>query len=129
MTGRLDRRGFLMLGGAALAATALAACSGGKPADLGTLGSIYRDRDSLERIGRAAAKAPGVERDADDLSRALAPSGSSSRWVRTAGEQAVRRHLDAAVAADFSHDRIVDVAGWQLPLTEARVAALVYVSR
>ena len=53
------------------------------------------------------------------------PTGSAAGLAH-ASAPALRTHLAAAVADDFAKDRIVNVAGWQLPLTEARIAALLY---
>jgi hypothetical protein len=38
-------------------------------------------------------------------------------------------HLRRAVDGDFARDRVVDIAGWQLSLTEARAAALLHLTR
>ncbi len=57
-----------------------------------------------------------------------APDGSATGLAK-ASASSLRDHLRAAIADDFARDRIVDVAGWRLPLTEARVAALVYQTR
>lgn len=129
--GAFDRRRFLALGAGAMATAVLAACSRGSsqpPVDLGALRALYPDTDDVAKIGKYAVKAPSVGNRRADIAAALSPSGSAVGLGR-ASEPALRSHLQKSVAADFAKNRVVDVAGWQLPLTEARVAALVYLSR
>jgi len=60
----------------------------------------------------------------------LAPRGSDrDRWLTDATADDLRRELGAAVVSNFGADPIVDVAGWQLSLTEARTAALFFLDR
>jgi hypothetical protein len=131
MNGPLDRRRFLMLGAAAVAAAALAACSRGSsqpPVDLGALRDLYPDTNGVQPVGKYAVKVPSVGNRRDDIAAELSPTGTAAGLSRTSAP-ALRSHLQQSVAADFAKNRVVDVAGWQLPLTEARVAALVYLSR
>ncbi len=127
----LDRRGFLALTGAALAGLALVACgsprAAGPNVDIGALRDLISGRDGIEQIGKYAVKARGIGNRPRDVAAALAPN-ASARWVGTAPRAAMRDHLRVQVADDFAENRIVSVAGWQLPLTEARIAALVYLS-
>jgi hypothetical protein len=132
MSAPLDRRAFLVCSGGALAVAALVACGGttssGPKIEIGALPDLFSDRATLERIGKYAVRAGGVGSRSRDVAAALAPNASAS-WIGSATAPAIREHLRTRIAEDFARDRIVDVAGWQLPLTEARVAALVYLSR
>ena len=131
MNGSLDRRRFLAWGGAALTGLVLAACAGqraaGPKVDIGSLPDLFADRAGMERIGKHAVKMHGIGNRPSSVAAALAPNGSA-QWVGSASAPAIRDHLRGRIADDFEHDRIIDVAGWQLPVTEARVAALVYLS-
>jgi len=129
--GPVDRRRFLALGAGAAAVAVLAACSRGSsqpPVDVGALHALYPDTDDIEKIGKYAVTVPTVGNRRADIAAALSPTGSSAGLGR-ATAPALQAHLRKSVAADFAKNRLVDVAGWQLPLTEARVAALVYLSR
>ncbi|MBM3673940.1 MAG: hypothetical protein FJW88_03130 [Actinobacteria bacterium] len=71
-----------------------------------------------------------VGRNPAGIARALAPRGSDrDRWLTDATADDLRRELGAAVVSNFGADPIVDVAGWQLSLTEARTAALFFLDR
>lgn len=127
MTGRITRRGFLGLGLGASLATLLGGCRGAaedRSVDLGALREVYDDRAALDALGRHAVTRAEVGDDARAVERALRPAGVGADWLRTSSPAEMRRDLRAAIDADFTAARIVDVAGWQLPVTEARVAAL-----
>ena len=131
MNGPLDRRRFLMLGAAAVAAAAFAACSRGSsqpPVDLGAFRDLYPDTNEVQQVGKYAVKVPSVGNRRDDIAAQLSPTGSAAGLARSS-TPALRDHLQKSVATDFAQNRVVSVAGWHLPLTEARVAALVYLSR
>jgi hypothetical protein len=142
----IDRRAFLglgaALGAAALVGPVVGAAAGGvvgpaRPAGaaagadgLGELPALFADPAALARIGAGAVRARPVGRDRRRIAAALAPAGAASpRWLATASAAELRAQLSSAVAADFAAGRIVDVAGWQLALTEARVAALFFLTR
>jgi hypothetical protein len=130
MNAPLPRRSFLALCGAALVAIVAAACGGGgSKARLGALVSVYPDRAALEAIGARAVAAREVGRNAPHITSALRPRGSAEAWLETMSPPAIKRHLERLVANDFETDRLVDVAGWQLSVTEARVAGLFYLAR
>jgi len=126
----IDRRAFLGLGAAAVAGAVLAACSRHSRRDIhvGAFAATYRARDRIEPIGKQAVKVDGVGTNPRELAAALSPDGSPS-GLDTARAPALRRHLQHSIDDDFARGRVVDVAGWQLPLTEARAAALVYLTR
>jgi hypothetical protein len=130
----LSRRKFLALAagaGTAVAATALVSCTGsGEPhATLGVLAQVYPDRAALEAIGAQAIHARGVGDEPAKLTAALRPPDTGANWLKTARQEQVKQHLQSQTAADLRAGRLVDVAGWQLPLTEARVAALAHLAR
>ena len=90
--------------------------------------ALYPDTDGVAKIGKYAVRVRAVGNRRAAIAAALVahriPGGLSR-----ASAPALRSHLHQSVAADFAKNRVVDVAGWQLPLTEARVAALVYLTR
>jgi hypothetical protein len=125
----LDRRAFLGLGAAALAGAVLAACRHTEhEVNLGAFAATYRPRDQIAPIGKQAVKVDGVGTNRRDLAAALSPDGSVTGFG-AASAPVLRRHLQCSIDDDFARGRLVDVAGWQLPLTEARAAALVYLTR
>lgn len=132
MTGpRLDRRAFLVLGGTALGAAAFAACGGGSSRSdvpVGALRAIYADRKRIEAVGKRAVEVDGVGSRAQTLAAQLSPTGDAAGLAR-ASAATLRAHLRRAVGDDFARNRVVDVAGWQLSLTEARAAALLRLTR
>jgi hypothetical protein len=124
----IDRRRFLALGAGAFAVAVLAACSrgsGGAHVDLGALPALYPDAGRVDPVGKEAVKVARVGSDRPTLAAALSPDGSAAGLAR-ATTPALRTHLTAAVADDFAKGHIVSIAGWQLPLTEARIAALLH---
>jgi len=128
--GPVDRRKFLALGASAVAVAVIAACSRGSSqpeVDVGALHDLYPDTGDVETIGKYAVKVRRVGNRRSDIAAALSPDGSTS-GLGKASAPALRAHLQKSVADDFAKRRVVDVAGWQLPLTEARVAALIYLS-
>jgi hypothetical protein len=129
--GPVDRRRFLALSAGAAAVALMAACSRGSSqprVDVGALHDLYPDTDDIERIGKYAVKVPSVGNRRAAIAAQLSPTGSANGLGR-ASAPALRSHLKQSVAADFAKNRVVDVAGWQLPLTEARIAALVHLTR
>jgi hypothetical protein len=132
----VDRRTFLALGAGAVAAAVLAACSrgssgpSGPSVDVGALHTLYPDAASerIAPVGKYAVKVKEVGNDRVALAAALSPDGSAAGLAR-ATAPALRTHLAAAVADDFAKGRIVSVADWQLPRTEARIAALLHLQR
>jgi hypothetical protein len=124
----IDRRRFLALGAGAVAVAVLTACSrgsSGPSVDVGALHTLYPDSGRVAPVGKYAVKVKEVGSDRVALAAALSPDGSAAGLAR-ASAPALRTHLAAAVADDFTKGRIVDVAGWQLPRTEARIAGLLY---
>ena len=127
----MDRRQFLALGAGAVAVAVLAACSrgsGGPSVDLGALPTLYPDADRVAPVGKLAVKVKEIGDDRVALAAALSPDGSAAGLTHASGP-ALRTHLTRAVREDFAKNRIVGVAGWQLPRTEARIAALLYLQR
>ena len=128
---RYDRRAFLELGCAALGAAAFAACGGGSSRSdvpVGALRALYADRERVEAVGTRAVGVDEVGSRAPTLAAQLSPTGSAA-GLAAATAPALRAHLRRAVDEDFARGRVVDVAGWQLALTEARVAALLHLTR
>ena len=132
MNGRhYDRRAFLALGCAALGAAALAACGRGSSRSdvpVGALRTIYADRERVEAVGKRAVGVDEIGSRAPALAAQLSPTGSAA-GLAAATAPALRAHLRRAVDDDFARGRVVDVAGWQLALTEARAAALLHLTR
>jgi hypothetical protein len=89
------------------------------------LAGLFGDRSSASIVGRAyldtAPEHASVARLVDDVVAGL-PAGRDT--VRDAKQDELRDLLAARIRADFEEDRIVDVDGWILSPTEARLFAL-----
>ena len=88
------------------------------------LAGLLTHRDSARVVGRAyLERVPGesVSRLVDRIAAGL-PGGR--RTVRDASEADLRLLLAASIRSDFEQDRIVEVDGWVLSPTEARLYAL-----
>ena len=108
---RLDRWAAIRIGGRGLSG-------------YGMLAQLWVDLGGPAQMGRACLQAlPGSERSAPYLARtilkAAASTGSGCLSPRT-----LRRCIRENSHVDFKSGRIVDVEGWILSLTEARVYAL-----
>lgn len=120
----LDRRELLRL--LALAACTpgwLEACARGPapgPVRAG-LAPTQRRWERYARLGRAVRDSGAVERSPRALARTLCESlaWDPETTLTDGGER-----LLAAVRDDYEEDRLVDVGGWRLALTEARLLAL-----
>ncbi len=131
MTPRIGRRHFLGVVGAVALGAVVGACrsdTSGADVEVGALRDVFTDLDGLDAIGRHAVGAPGVGDDPRAIERALRPAGVARDWLRTTSPASLRRRLEQEVAGDFLHARVLDVAGWRLALTEARVAALFHLA-
>ncbi len=126
--GHPSRRGFLGAVGGASLALLLGACAGEPRGqiDLGRLPELFGDRASVELIGRRAAAVRGVGGDPRAIERSLRPVDASGDWLRTTGLDDLRAIFDRKMRDDFERGRVVDVAGWRLSLTGARIAALMH---
>lgn len=127
------RRDFLRLSTGALAATLgpLSSCTRvPEPshilADPATLGSLADD-DTIRDIGRAyVARTPREVRTARLVRALLEDEGGN--LMEQGDPEALRRFLMEKVRADFESDRIVVADGWVLSRTEARQAALSFLT-
>jgi len=128
----IGRRGFLgAVIGAFVASTTrlrgVPAAEAAVPAQVSapTLSAFFADAAAAARIGAAYLAVAPAEGDADFLFTELAPVGAvpADYWATVTIDQL---HLDIreAVHADFEAGEIVDIGGWQLAKTEARLAAL-----
>jgi hypothetical protein len=112
----LGRRGVLGLL-AALAARPALALPGAPGDPLARICARAARHPDLAALGHAhCARHPGTRRAAwlTDLARDLPPPAT---------EAALVEHLRASAVADFRAGRIVDLAGWRVSLTEARICA------
>jgi hypothetical protein len=132
MTARISRRRLL---GAALGggAVALAACSRPwrglvrfvEPDVAARLAGAFHNRGSASVVGRryldARGGPPSVTRLADDVAAAVRGGRPA---IVDADDDGLHELLADAVRSDFRSDRVVDVDGWILSATEARLYAL-----
>ncbi|MEL7207391.1 MAG: hypothetical protein AAGK32_04015 [Actinomycetota bacterium] len=121
---RIDRRQFLALGGAAtavvLASGVLGACS--DDAGPATPDATLPDADEATRaVGERYLAVNPEEQNPAVLRAALPPDLADV----TPGQQVDA--VDRAVREDFEADRITEVDGWLLSVTECRLAALAVV--
>jgi len=77
--------------------------------------------DAADEIGRSYLALHPEEADADALVAALAPPGSA---VERARGGALARAMRRRVHDDFARGDIVELDGWQLARSEARLCAL-----
>lgn len=128
----VDRRGFLgAVAGAFVASTTrlrgLARVPTAVPrqAAAPALATYFADPAAVARIGAAYLAVAPADGDADLLLTELAPEGSvpADYWATVAIAD-LQVAIRDAVHADFEAGDIVDIGGWQLARTEARLAAL-----
>jgi predicted transglutaminase-like cysteine proteinase len=116
----LDRR-FVV---AALASLAAACAGPGVASRTGLSGAIERGEvpSSVVTLGRAYLERAPAEADRDVLRRALG--------ITDVAEPEPKRleRINAAINAEIEAGTFVDIAGWQLALTECRLYALAALS-
>ena len=130
--GRITRRGFLAtvigIGGSALTIgtrpwRALVAFMPVTAAE--RLVGLLTQRDSARVVGRAYLDRVPAESSASGLvDRIAAGLPDGRRAVRDASDGELRALLAASIRSDFEQGRVVDVDGWVLSPTEARLYAL-----
>ena len=135
---RVGRRGFLsgLLGVVAAASVPIgwvgrafgAAATPTSPAE--KVASLFSDPVGVARIGTAYLGVAPDEGSVDVLLAALAPAGQSpEEWWTAVGVRELRLTVRTAAHADFVAGDVVDLEGWQLARTEARLAALFVVTQ
>ena len=89
------------------------------------LAGLIAHRDSARVVGRAYLDEVPAESSVSRLvDRIVADLPEGRRSLRDASDADLRQLLAASIRADFEHDRIVEVEGWVLSPTEARLYAL-----
>jgi hypothetical protein len=89
------------------------------------LAGLIAHRDSARAVGRAYLDGVPEESSVSRLvDRIAADLPEGRRTVRDASEADLRQLLAASIRSDFEQDRIVEVDGWVLSPTEARLYAL-----
>lgn len=129
----LDRRRFLT---AALAGVGLLALRSmplpGRLAPAGTpafpaarLATLFAHAPSTHAIGRVYLRQVPAEGDVPTLARLIAASLSTGPAALARMSDAALRHgIAQRIRQDFADGRIVDVDGWLLSVTEARLYAV-----
>jgi len=122
MTRAISRRGFLVTclvtaGGACLyLLLSDTSAPGGTKEILVKLSGNFRDLTSVRLVGEEYLKQVPEENDLDRLLELLGPELSSG---------ALRRD----VKEDYRHSRLVKLKGWLISISEARIYAVVAISR
>jgi hypothetical protein len=129
---RVGRRQFLFGGIAGLAVAAFTRMAGAAtrfvrpsatPAEL--LAQYFTDAVGTRRIGDAYVAVVPAESSADALLAALAPEGEDpAQWWASITLEKLQKPMRRRVHDDFEAGDVVDLDGWQLARTEARLAAL-----
>lgn len=129
---RITRRRFLVtvtgIGGSALVFrarpwTALVAFAPVSVAE--RLAGLLTHRDSARVVGSAyLGSAPAESSISRLVDRIAADLPGGRRTVREASDDELRALLAASIRSDFEDDRVVEVDGWVLSPTEARLYAL-----
>jgi hypothetical protein len=129
---RITRRRFLVtatgIGGATLAVKAhpwkaLVAFVPVSTAE--RLAGLFTHQDSARAVGRAYLdRVPGESSASRLVDRVAADLPGGRRTLRDASDADLRELLAARIRSDFEEDRVVDVDGWVLSPTEARLYAI-----
>jgi hypothetical protein len=89
------------------------------------LSRLITHRESARVVGDAYLDAVPEEASAAVLvDRVTAGLPGGRRAVHDAGDDRLRELLASRIRADFAEDRVVDLRGWVLSPTEARLCAL-----
>lgn len=116
----LSRRRFLFL---ATAGVGVLAC--GQPHDpvevADRLVELAGSKEDWARIGRAYLQTDPPEADLARLTSELADTLDGPSFGT---REELERRVARAIQADFAGGRLVEVGGWQLSLTEARLCAV-----
>jgi hypothetical protein len=93
------------------------------PSDL--VGSFFSDAEATRRIGTAYLQVAPTEASETALITALAPPGEDpAQWWASIDLAALQKEVRRRAHRDFKTPDVVDIGGWQLARTEARLAAL-----
>jgi len=91
--------------------------------------ALMADRDTARAVGLEYLQAPKAERSANALATALAHDLQYQRHdVRNATDAELRGLISVRITRDFEEERIVELRGWILSLTEARLCGLAAVT-
>jgi hypothetical protein len=93
------------------------------------LAALLADHEGASAIGRAYLRTVPAESDARVLTSLLADSLSRGSRLGRMSESALREQLHHRTLDEFRTLRTVEVDGWVLARTEARLCALVAASR
>ena len=89
------------------------------------LAGLLTHRDSAREVGSAYLdRAPQEASVSGLVDRIAAELPQGRRTVQEASDDELRTLLAASIRLDFEHDRVVQVRGWVLSPTEARLYAL-----
>lgn len=128
MSGSVTRRGFLGIGMGALAVgTTVALTRRRTPVPARGLVAMAHDPEAMATFGEASRRVVGS--NGTRLARDLAPAGRDERWVDRAAPDEIRMRVTQLISDDVDAGRTVEVAGWIVTPTEAKVAALVHLAR
>jgi hypothetical protein len=89
------------------------------------LGSFFSHKESATKVGLEYLKSTPMEADIYLLSNLICSSNEEHRAkLLHADSRKLRELLRQRLCLDFEQDRIVNVQGWILAVTEARLCAL-----
>jgi hypothetical protein len=127
----IGRRGFLgaVAGLVVAVATplgrAFASTAAGPSGATAIVPLFFADPAAAGRIGTAYLAVAPQDGDVNLLLEALTPESEvAAEWWASLTVEELREHVKTASHADFAAGDVVDVAGWQLAVTEARLTAL-----
>jgi len=136
----IDRRRFLGAGAAAVVGAAGTRLRFGRgrsasdrdaadrtqastPGDL--VGAYFTDPIGTQHIGAAFLAASATDTDVTTLLGEIAPShADSATWWSTIGQAGLVKQVRKRSHRDFANGDVVELDGWQLAHTEARLAAI-----
>ena len=122
----MSRRGLVLAGVAAAAASLAAGVALGQPEDLADcLASVVEDRESYRRVGLLYRRANPSATDRGALRRQLGePCGDEPAFLRDLSVAQRRRWFVERCRRDFERGNVEQVEGWLFAASELRLAAL-----
>jgi hypothetical protein len=92
--------------------------------------AFYHHRSAAASIGARYLADRPTEKSIETITKLLCPPQSQRfRALAAAGEKEARKLVASWFVDDFANKRIANVLGWQLSLSEARLCALVTLSK
>jgi hypothetical protein len=93
------------------------------------VGRLFRDLESAQIVGAEYLRVRPDEADIAKIAGFIFPEGLEDAISSVEAFDVLTRHLADKQRADFEYGRIVNISGWLLAETEARLCALASMTR